>query len=74
MTETKSGDGFVTDIVESCPECGRQTPHEVKIEIRTENGDSDNAVFSREPYRVSTCTGCGNTTATRMNNVTGRRG
>ncbi|MCO8254706.1 hypothetical protein NKF26_12940 [Haladaptatus sp. AB618] len=71
MTATKSDDGFVTDIVESCPDCGRDTVHEVEIEIRTENEHSDNAAFSREPYRVSTCTGCGRTTAVRMNNVRG---
>ncbi len=55
MTAVKSGDKFVSDFVESCSDCGRNTVHEVEIEIRTENEHSDNAAFSREPYRVSTC-------------------
>jgi formate dehydrogenase assembly factor FdhD len=69
VTSTQSRDGFVTEFIESCADCGRKTVHEVEIEIRTENEGSDNAAFSREPYRVSTCTGCGKTTAVRMNNA-----
>ncbi|MFH5797984.1 hypothetical protein [Haladaptatus sp. CMAA 1911] len=69
MTSTRSRDGFVTEFLEPCDDCGLKTVHEVEIEIRTENERSDNAAFSREPYRVSTCTGCGRTTAVRMNNV-----
>lgn len=69
MTATKSRDEFVTEFVEPCPVCDRETVHEVQIEIRTENELSDNAAFSREPYRVSTCKGCGERTAVRMNNV-----
>lgn len=55
-------------IVEDCPECGREQPHEVSIDILTESTDSENAEFSREPYRISECRSCGETSKTRMNN------
>jgi len=54
-----------TDIVEECAECERATAHEVSIELRTENPDSENASFSREPYRVAECQRCGETTTER---------
>lgn len=56
-------------IVEQCPECGREQPHEVSIDILTESNDEQNAEFSREPYRVAECKACGATTKTRMNNA-----
>ncbi|WP_227356775.1 DUF7835 family putative zinc beta-ribbon protein [Haladaptatus salinisoli] len=68
MTATKQKDGF-DDFVEACDECGTDTPHQVEISILTENEASDNAEFSREPYRVATCRWCGETTAVRMNNA-----
>jgi hypothetical protein len=57
------------DVSEPCGECGRETPHGVAIEIRTESDKPTNAEYSREPYRVSTCRVCGGETAIRMNNA-----
>ena len=54
---------------EQCDECGAETLHEVRVEIRTESEKEENAEFSREPYRVVTCSECGHETATRMNNA-----
>ncbi|WP_336038229.1 hypothetical protein [Halobacterium yunchengense] len=58
-------------VVETCDECGRERPHEVGIELLTESddGDRENAAFSREPYRVAECQACGETTTTRMNDA-----
>jgi ribosomal protein L37AE/L43A len=57
------------DMSEACAECGRETPHAVSVQIQTESDKSENAAFSREPYRVSECRICGATTQTRMNNA-----
>ncbi len=58
------------DVVrEACPACDRETVHDVSVEIRTESEKEENAQFSREPYRVATCSECGAETATRMNNA-----
>ncbi|SDX78521.1 DUF7835 family putative zinc beta-ribbon protein [Halopenitus persicus] len=54
---------------ERCPDCREKTPHHVRVEIRTESENPENAAFSREPYRVAVCARCGHETATRMNNV-----
>lgn len=56
-------------IAEDCPDCDRETPHEVSIEILTESRKEKNAEFSREPYRVSVCRQCGREETVRMNNV-----
>ncbi|PSP56137.1 hypothetical protein BRC82_02860 [Halobacteriales archaeon QS_1_67_19] len=56
-------------ITESCDECDRETPHEVSVQIRTESQKHENAEFSREPYRVTECQVCGETTNQRMNNA-----
>lgn len=55
--------------LEPCECCGRETPHDVRIEIRTESVERENAQYSREPYRVATCVPCGEESVTRMNNV-----
>jgi hypothetical protein len=57
------------DIREPCSACGVETPHEVRVEIRTESTKAENAEFSREPYRVATCTQCGEERVQRMNNA-----
>lgn len=58
------------DVVrEECPTCDRETVHDVSVEIRTESDKDENARFSREPYRLVTCSECGTETATRMNNA-----
>ncbi|SEA35919.1 hypothetical protein SAMN04488065_2814 [Haloplanus vescus] len=54
---------------ERCPDCGRETRHEVRVEIRTENPASSNAAFSREPYRVSVCDVCEAESIQRMNDA-----
>lgn len=54
---------------EPCTPCGYETPHSVRIEILTESRKRENAQFSREPYRVSTCRRCGHTESQRMNNA-----
>jgi hypothetical protein len=57
------------DAREHCSDCGRETPHSVSLQIRTESAKEENAEFSREPYRVCTCSVCGLETAQRMNNA-----
>lgn len=57
------------DIHEECVECGRETSHNVSLQILTESDKRENAQFSREPYRVSTCRICGTETKLRMNNA-----
>jgi formate dehydrogenase assembly factor FdhD len=64
-----SGFGFSTTVTEECSECDHDTAHEATVELRTENPDSENASFSREPYRVSECTVCGHTSTERWNNA-----
>ncbi|WP_433625196.1 hypothetical protein [Halomicrococcus sp. NG-SE-24] len=56
-------------ITELCDNCGRETAHQVSVEIRTESQKQENAEFSREPYRVSECESCGEETIQRMNNA-----
>ena len=56
-------------ITESCDDCERDTPHEVSVEIKTESQKRENAEFSREPYRVTECQVCGQTSSQRMNNA-----
>ena len=56
-------------MAEECAECGRETPHEVSIQLLTESRKEENAEFSREPYRVSTCRVCGSEDSVRMNNA-----
>lgn len=57
------------DMDEYCPDCDRETPHSVSLRILTESRKKENAQFSREPYRVSTCRICGAETSQRMNNA-----
>jgi hypothetical protein len=55
--------------LELCPDCGRETRHAVRVEIRTENPASSNAAFSREPYRVAVCAVCQGESIQRMNDA-----
>ncbi|MEE6209136.1 MULTISPECIES: hypothetical protein [Salarchaeum] len=64
-SKTPHSDGMT----ELCESCGQETPHEVSIELRTESSKSENSEFSREPYRVSECRSCGETSSQRMNNA-----
>lgn len=59
----------IDSFTEHCKACDRDTPHRVRIDIRTESRKPTNAEFSREPYRVATCSYCGRTTEQRMNNA-----
>ncbi|CCQ32183.1 hypothetical protein HLRTI_002757 [Halorhabdus tiamatea SARL4B] len=54
---------------EYCPSCGSDQPHDVSITLLTENEDSDNAAYSREPYRVAVCRVCGRRAERRMNDA-----
>jgi len=56
-------------MTESCSECSRKTPHTVSIQLRTESRKTENAEYSREPYRVSVCRVCGVERSVRMNNA-----
>ena len=56
-------------ISEECLECESTTAHDVSVQILTESADSDNAAYSREPYRVSVCQSCGTEERIRMNNA-----
>ena len=55
--------------VEYCSQCGRETQHVVRVEIRTESQKTENAEFSREPYRFTRCHDCGAESTMRMNNA-----
>lgn len=68
MNPTANAVSFST-VTEECDDCKRETDHEVTVEMRTENPDSDNATFSREPYRISECQTCGATEEVRLNNA-----
>lgn len=56
-------------MAESCETCGRETPHDVSIELVTESKTGRNVAYSREPYRISTCRVCGAERSVRMNNA-----
>ena len=62
-------DGSPDGMAEECEECGRETPHDVSVQILTESASPENAEYSREPYRVSECRVCGTRTELRMNNA-----
>lgn len=64
-----AGRPVADDDLEPCENCGHETPHEIRIEIRTESAKRENARYSREPYRVATCLRCGSESAIRMNNA-----
>lgn len=65
-TTTPRTDG---DFTEECPTCENETAHDVSVQIFAESTDSENAAFSREPYRVSVCSVCGHEEQVRMNNA-----
>lgn len=60
----------LNETTEHCPNCERETRHEVEIQILTENPNKEhNAEFSREPYRISECDECGYERKKRMNDA-----
>jgi hypothetical protein len=64
-TQLSDPDGMT----ESCRNCGTETLHEVEVALVTESSKEENAQFSREPYRLSTCVECGAERKQRMNNA-----
>jgi len=62
-------DDSVDGMTEQCDGCGMETLHQVSVQIRTESSDSENAHYSREPYRVKECQQCGDRSSQRMNNA-----
>ncbi|MFC3956896.1 hypothetical protein [Halovivax cerinus] len=56
-------------LTEYCQECDLDTLHEVSVQLRTESTKTENAAFSREPYRVTECQRCGHRASQRMNNA-----
>lgn len=58
-----------SDMTERCDSCQHETPHKVSVQIKTESTKTENAEFSREPYRVAECLSCGEVTNQRMNNA-----
>jgi len=62
-------DATTGGVLERCDRCDGETPHDVRLEIRTESARSENAAFSREPYRVTSCRRCGSESSIRMNDA-----
>lgn len=56
-----------TTMVEPCECCDNETVHEVFVHVFVESARAVNVKFSRQPYRVSVCTECGEETLSRMN-------
>lgn len=54
---------------EWCAVCGCDTDHAVSLEIRTEGSNPETDHYSREPYRLTRCLGCGERRSQRMNNA-----
>ncbi|MFC7046863.1 hypothetical protein ACFQH6_16940 [Halobacteriaceae archaeon GCM10025711] len=59
----------LNETFEMCDSCGRDTRHQVSVELRTESTKAKNARFSREPYRITQCQECGSSRSQRMNNA-----
>lgn len=59
----------IDGMTEHCDACGIDTLHEVNVQILTESSKTENAHYSREPYRVKECQRCGERTSQRMNNA-----
>jgi len=66
---SKTQRAATTETEEYCDACEEAQPVAVSITIHTESPARENAAFSREPYRITECLGCGATTKTRMNDV-----
>lgn len=62
-------DDSIDGLTEYCEQCGTETLHKVSVQIITESSKTENAQFSREPYRVKECQTCGERSSQRMNNA-----
>ncbi len=56
-------------LTEYCDSCETDTLHQVSVQMRTESTKSENAEFSREPYRVAECQRCETRSSQRMNDM-----
>ncbi len=56
-------------MTEFCDSCDTDTLHQVSVQMRTESTKTENAQFSREPYRVAECQRCGTRSSQRMNDM-----
>ena len=56
-------------LTEYCDDCDNETLHEVSVQMKTESTKTENAEFSREPYRVAECQRCGTRSSQRMNDA-----
>lgn len=56
-------------MTEFCDSCDTDTLHQVSVQMRTESTKTENAQFSREPYRVAECQRCGTRSSQRMNDA-----
>lgn len=68
-TTTSDASPAFSEVTEECDECDRETVHEISVELRTESPESENATFSREPYRIAECNVCGHSSEVRLNNA-----
>ncbi|PSQ40088.1 hypothetical protein BRD13_00615 [Halobacteriales archaeon SW_5_70_135] len=61
--------GFTRGLTEYCDGCETDTLRQVSVQVRTESTKTENAQFSREPYRVAECQRCGVRTSQRTNDA-----
>jgi len=59
----------IDGMTEHCDGCDSDTLHQVSVQLKTEAENSENAHYSREPYRVKECQQCGERNSQRMNNA-----
>lgn len=61
--------GRINDFHEPCERCGQETPHRVRIEVRSNTPNPSPRSHNREPIRVATCGVCGNEATLRMSRL-----
>jgi hypothetical protein len=67
---THSGENpFTAELTEFCSSCRAETSHVATIRIQTENPDRNPGETTRQPYRISGCAECGETTERRAMNL-----
>lgn len=54
---------------EPCKPCGRETPHRVRLEVRSAKPTPESQVHAREPLRIATCRVCGEDSIRRMSKL-----
>ena len=63
--DSEGSDPFTTELTEFCSSCMDETPHVVTLRILNDGSDAS----SRQPYRISGCARCGETTKRRAMNL-----